>query len=77
MVTHLIAVDVSGWLDGNDVGVRCEDLVQHRTMILTFIILVVMQGNDVLECQRLSCNWMLMELSNVGVDVAQIIHCSI
>ena len=76
-MTHLIAIDVSGWLDGDDVGVRCEDLVQHRTMILTFIILVVMQGNDVLECQRLSCNWMLMELSNVGVDVAQIIHCSI
>ena len=58
-------------------GVSREHFVENWAVILAFIVLVVLQRNDVLECERLSCHRMLMELPDVGVDITKIIYCPV
>ena len=75
--TCLHTVDVARRFDGDNVGVGCEDLVQNRTVILAFHILVILQWYDVFERERLSSHRVLVELSDICEDVAEIIHCPI
>ena len=54
-----------------------EDFVEDRAVVLTLNILVILQGDDILEAEWLSRDRMFVKLADVRKDIAQVIYCPI
>lgn len=75
--THLPGIHISTGLDGHDVSVLSEDLAEHRILELALCILVEGQLCQVTQVQRRSGDRVLVELLDVGDDVAEVKDCAV
>ena len=59
---RIVAVHIARWLDGDDVRVLREGLVQHWTRVLSLRVLVELQLDEICCCQRLPSDRVTMKL---------------
>lgn len=76
-MTHLPRIDVAGAFDGHDVCVFSKDLVEHRVMELALGILMEGELYNVPQVQLCTRHGVLVELLDVGHDVAEVIDCTV
>lgn len=54
-----------------------ENLVQDWAVVLTLVILVVSQRNDIFERQRFAGDWMFVKLPHIWQNVGQVVDSSV
>ena len=72
-IPHLPAEDIARRLEGHNVGVGCEHLVQHRAAELSLHVFVEAKGHNVLDGKGSTADRVFVKLADVGQDVGDLV----
>ena len=71
--TYLPAIHIPRGADRGYMRVCGEHFVQDGAVVLALYVLVVFQGDNILERQRFACHWVFVELLNIWQDIGQVV----